>query len=202
MLRFQRWLDRVLVLKRVAMGRLRCRIWRMRGARIGHKSQFGARTLISGPWRISTGQRCVIESDVTLKLVNDDSSLVLGDFCYVARFAQFDILGKCEIGHHVLIATGCMIIDHNHGTDCGLRIDQQMCVAKPVTIGNDVWLGAYSTILPGVSLGDGAVVGAHACVTKDVPPLAIVVGVPARTIGFRNAANAVRESHWDASCQP
>ncbi len=56
---------------------------------------------------------------------------------------------------------------------------------KPVTIGNDVWIGAYVSVLPGVHIGDGAVVAAGAVVTKDVEPYAIVGGVPAKVIRYR-----------------
>lgn len=56
---------------------------------------------------------------------------------------------------------------------------------KPVTIGNDVWIGANVVILPGIRIGDGAVIGAGAVVTKDVEPYAIIGGVPAKIIRFR-----------------
>ena len=181
-------LDPILGTWALALGRIRTALWRMRGAQIGSKSQFGARTQISHPWTLRTGARCVFESDVTIKLINDGSHLSFGDSCYVARFSQFDVLGKCEIGNHVLIATGCVIIDHNHGLDPAMRIDQQPCTLKTVRIGDDVWLGAYSIVLPGVNIGTGAVVGAHACVTKDVPPFAISVGVPAKVIGYRGGS--------------
>ena len=58
-------------------------------------------------------------------------------------------------------------------------------VTKPVVIGNDVWFGVGATVLPGITIGDGAVIGSHALVTKNVPPYAIVVGVPARIHKYR-----------------
>lgn len=57
--------------------------------------------------------------------------------------------------------------------------------STPVTIGNDVWLGKGVTVLDGLKIGDGAVVAAHAVVTKDVPPYAIMGGVPAKLIKYR-----------------
>ena len=55
-----------------------------------------------------------------------------------------------------------------------------------VKIGNDVWLGLNSTILSGITIGDGAVVGCNSVVTKDIPPYAIVAGNPAKTIKYRS----------------
>lgn len=70
---------------------------------------------------------------------------------------------------------------------------------KKIIIGNDVWIGANSSILPGVTIGSGAIIGAGSVVTKDVPPYAIVVGNPGKIIKYRFDENVVQlllESKW------
>ena len=73
--------------------------------------------------------------------------------------------------------------------------------STPVTLGNDVWIGHGAVVLPGVSLGSGAAVGAGSIVTKDVPPFAIVVGNPARVLRLRFTERVVEEllaiAWWD-----
>ena len=81
----------------------------------------------------------------------------------------------CLIGHQVVIAT------LNHDPSPSRR--GGMIPAK-VVIGRDVWVGSHATILPGVTIGDGAIVAAGAVVTKDVPPNAVVAGVPAKVIKY------------------
>jgi virginiamycin A acetyltransferase len=70
---------------------------------------------------------------------------------------------------------------------------------EPITIGNDVWIGTRAIILPGVDIGDGAVVGAGAVVTKDVDSYSIVAGVPAKEVGRRfdeETKNKLLEKEW------
>lgn len=74
-----------------------------------------------------------------------------------------------------------------------------------VVIGNDVWIGRYAIILNGVTVGDGAIIGAGAVVTKDVPPYAIVGGTPAKTIRYRFDEDTIRElldlKWWDLAVE-
>ena len=88
------------------------------------------------------------------------------------------------IGHHCLIGPNVSIITVNHPQDRKLR-SRSLEYAKPVSIGNDVWIGYEAVILAGVTIGDGAIIGTRAVVTKDVPPYTIVGGVPAKPIRKR-----------------
>lgn len=78
------------------------------------------------------------------------------------------------------------ILTHTHRIDrTDIPMGQQGSMVCEVVIGDDVWIGMRSIILPGVRIGSGAVIGAGAVVTKDVPNYAVVGGVPARVIRYR-----------------
>lgn len=125
-----------------------------------------------------------------------DAPLIIGAFCSVA--------GGVKI-----------LCDGQHGTDSATTfpIENRLLNKPParpnagrargVTIGNDVWIGYDAVVLPGLTIGDGAVVGANAVVTKDVPPYAIVAGVPATILRYRFPPEtierllALRWWNWD-----
>jgi maltose O-acetyltransferase len=93
-----------------------------------------------------------------------------------------------RIGNDVMMAPDVIILSNSHNfarTDISMR-EQGAPPPRPVTIGNDVWIGTRVIILPGVTVGDHAILGAGAVVTKDVPEWAIVGGNPARVIRYRN----------------
>ena len=178
-------MDRCAVLGRLVMGRLRAMALRARGARVGGKTRIGRGVRIDRPWLVELGPRCEIEDDVWLKLVDDRAALCVGGFSFLGRGVEIDASERVEIGCHVLLAPGVFITDHAHRTDAAARCDAQGCDASPVVIEDDVWLGVRAVVLPGVRIGRGAVVGAGAVVTRDIPADAIAVGVPARPIGSR-----------------
>lgn len=95
--------------------------------------------------------------------------------------------GKVTIGKNVMMGPDCIIYTINHAYD---QIDKPMCeqgfsTMRPVTIGDDVWIGGRVIILPGLTIGNGAIIGAGAVVTKDVPPFAVVGGNPAKILKSR-----------------
>jgi acetyltransferase-like isoleucine patch superfamily enzyme len=85
-----------------------------------------------------------------------------------------------------LVGQFVSLIASGHGVERGELVRQQGIPKKRgIKIGDDVWLGASSVVLPGITIGNGAVIGAGAVVTKDVPENAIMVGNPARLLRYR-----------------
>ncbi|KKH16919.1 acyltransferase [Methanosarcina mazei] len=98
------------------------------------------------------------------------------------------IVEKATIGNNVMMGRDVIIMSNSHKyEDCNVpMIFQGIKPVKEVIIGDDVWIGHRVIILPGVKIGKGSIIGAGAVVTKDVPDYAIVGGVPAKIIRYRN----------------
>lgn len=165
----------------------------------------------------SVGECCIIGDNSRVRYSN------LGDYVRVDRntliqqceigkrtyTGPFDMIFNAKIGSYTSISYGVTIgpPEHNyHKTtahpfiydsffgivtkDNCLRNDK---FDKPIEIRSDVWIGANVTILRGVHIGDGAVIGANALVNKDVPPYAIVAGCPARIIKYRFTESVIQK---------
>ncbi len=138
----------------------------------------------------------------------------IGDYTYLAGYNQ---IAYAQIGKFCSIATFVRVNPGNHPTYTrpaqhhftyrsalfGLGEDDAAFFdwrrEHAVTIGHDVWIGHNATVMPGVAVGNGAVVGTGAVVTHDVPPYAIVAGVPAKIIRMRfdeNTAARVEQTAW------
>lgn len=113
-------------------------------------------------------------------------NLVVGDDVDFAKDVIVTTSGGVTIGHRVLIGYRAQILSSNHRIPPEpQRIIEAGHEHHPVTIRDDVWIGANCMILPGVTIHEGAVVAAGSVVTKDVPPYTIVGGVPAKVIRTR-----------------
>ena len=134
------------------------------------------------------------------------SNSTMGDYSYVGRGTRVihaDIGKFCSIAGDVRIGMGTHTIDkissspiftEAHNSTKHQWTESSFAVPyKRVTIGNDVWIGTEAMIMGGVAIGDGAVVGAGAVVTKDVPPYAIVGGVPAKIIRYRFSEDVIKK---------
>ena len=148
----------------------------------GRRVEVGAgvrfRTFNGGTIRI--GDECEIWPGAVIEakraaIVIGPRSLVNTGVFIAARFGV-------TIGADALIAEHVTIRDANHGRRDGTPFNAQAMEGAPLTIGDSVWLGAKVTIVGGVNIGDRAVVGANAVVTKDLPGHATYVGAPARAL--------------------
>ena len=105
----------------------------------------------------------------------------VGDYFFANHNCQILDGGKVTFGNHVFIAPNCTFTTAEHALDAEQRNDG-LEVALPITVGNNVWIGAGTIVLGGVTIGDNAVIGAGSVVTKDIPPNVIAVGVPCRVL--------------------
>lgn len=135
-------------------------------------------------------------------LINE--SCVIGNYNY---FGAYSSAGKTVIGNYCSIAPNVTIGPGEHNisnTSTSVRVMELAGINMDLergecVIGNDVWIGANAVVLRGVHVGDGAVLAAGAIVNKDVPPYAIVGGVPAKVIKFRfekETINKIVQSEW------
>lgn len=125
------------------------------------------------------------------------SVLHIGRHVQINDSVHIGAIEQVVIGDHTLIASRVFISDHNHGNyqvaDAASAPEippaDRPLSSRPVRIGRNVWLGEQVCILPGVSIGDGAIVGANSVVTRDIPPNSISAGNPARVIRVFDASN-------------
>lgn len=106
----------------------------------------------------------------------------IGDRTVINRECCLDGRGGLTIGDDVSISPGVWLLTDSHDMNDPFFPEK----FAPIAIGNYAWIGSRALVLPGVTIGTGAVVSAGAVVTKDVPPYTVVGGVPARPIGTRS----------------
>lgn len=111
-------------------------------------------------------------------------NIEIGDHVVIASFVHIWGHGGVKIGNRVMIATHTAISSLTHDyTYANMRFGP--IIIKPIIIEDDVWIGSNAVINSGVKIGKGAIIGAGSVVTKDVPPNAIVIGVPAKMLKYR-----------------
>jgi acetyltransferase-like isoleucine patch superfamily enzyme len=135
---------------------------------------------------IHIGDGVAIERGVVVS-TSDKGRVRIGNHVYIGEYSVLTSNEEIDIGDNVLISPQNFITDFNHiFQDSTTPIRCQGIRTKKVTIQKDVWIGAGCKILMGVTVGEGAVIGAGAVVTQDVPPYQVVAGNPAEIIKKRN----------------
>ena len=210
----------------VALGR-ECRIF---GAQLGGKTRLGDDVIVGPRARVmhsSLGPRCVVEEsaelyhctlaeDVSVQAKSILNQVRIGRYSYLSREASLNDVSVgsfASIGPRALLGCGDHPVDlastapvfYSTRRQCGVTFAAVDFPAerRTITIGHDVWLGANVFVRDGVTIADGAIVAAGAVVARDVPPYAIVGGVPARLIRFRFPSDtiqrlrAVQWWHWE-----
>ncbi len=161
------------------------------GTRLMPKARI--RNLLRDVKRIRIGAHSVICGELFVFAHGGDISI--GDWCYIGDGTRIWSAGAIHIGDRVMISHNVSVFDSlTHPLNAQRRHAQFKEIMqtghprsidldeRPVTVGNDAWIGANSCVLRGVSIGEGAVVGAGAVVTRDIPPFCIAVGNPARVV--------------------
>ena len=134
----------------------------------------------------TTGFNCRIDAYTELnkkKVINIGNNVQINDYVHIGA------VESVEIGDNVLVASKVFITDHNHGNYSGENQDSPYSIpqkrpiySKKVVIEKNVWLGEFVSVLPGVTIGEGSIIGTMSVVNKDIPPFSIAVGSPARVI--------------------
>lgn len=164
---------------------------------IGKGTSFQKISFLKGPQYISIGNHCFFEQFLYLTAwdyfhsknneQNFKPTISIGSNCYFGAFNHITAINRIEIGNNLLTGKFVTITDNSHGetnfeTLQIEPINRPLHSKGPVIIGNNVWIGDKATILPNVSIGDGAIIAANAVVTKDVPAHSIAAGNPAKII--------------------
>lgn len=130
------------------------------------------------------GDRCLIDSGCILDTYS--GSIEIGSDVFIGPLSVVYGHGGVVIGNNTLVASRCSILSSNHDVgQIGDIIRELGDIVAPTVIGSNCWLGTDVSVLAGVRIGDGAVVGAGSVVTRDVEPNTIVYGIPARAMGRR-----------------
>src|SRR3954451_10521665 len=141
---------------------------------------------VRAPERLVLGPRVFVDHGAVLHCGGQawsggEGRIAIGADTYIGPKAVLFGAGGIELGDGVLISPGVVITSHQHGyaeRDVDIRLQPLRFGA--VVLERDVWVGANATVLPGVHIGHGSIVGAGAVVTQDVAPMTIVLGIPAR----------------------
>ncbi|WP_333636017.1 acyltransferase [Ruminococcus sp.] len=154
--------------------------------------RFTSHCTAQNKYDIVIGKRCEIKGQL---FSFEGGKILIGNNVFMNYNSFIGSMEAVTIGNDVIIATNVRIFDNNnhptspaqremmsHNDFYGELWTWKYAEHKPVVIGDNVWIGEFSAILKGVTIGKGSIVASHSVVTKDVPPYVIVAGNPARVV--------------------
>ena len=163
-------------------------MWKKRFGCFGENSTIGYPAVITDESKIYIGKGTTILPNSRIQNYSNKTEgidgIYIGDYCYLGFGLSLLNASKIRIGNSVLMASNVLISSENHGMDPESTIpymDQDL-TARDVLIEDGVWIGQNVCILPGVTIGEKAIVGAGSVVTKSIPAYCIAVGNPAKVI--------------------
>lgn len=176
---------------RAIQSRLRRWAYLLQGYHIDGLSALG-RVSIVGSGRVVIGPKTTIEDYVVIKSLgsSDLSGLQIGQHCFIGSHTVINCCLSIRIHDNVMIAAGCQIVDTDHGLRERGLIFEQKSRSEEIVIEEGAWIAGNSTILRGVRIGSGSVVGAGSVVTKSVPDNQVWAGVPAKFLCHRFEQNS------------
>jgi len=165
--------------------------------RLGKNVFIGERVVVArwkGDGFVELRDRVTINRDCTLEVI-EGGSIVIGPQVGIENGCTFfSALQPIIIRERAEIAPYCAFYSYDHGTAPDKPIYQQALTSKgPIVVEEDAWLGVGVTVLSGVRIGRGAVVGAGSVVARDIPDGAIAIGTPARVVKYRSDIQAAKE---------
>ncbi len=162
---------------------------RLRGVRLGRGCWIQSIEIPRNPWDIDLGDEVALDKHVVLLTTGERRTaprIQIGAGTYVNRFTMFDASDSVVIGKRCMIGPSCYITDHDHGTQAGADIRFQQLRSAQTRIGDDVWISAGVIVLKGVTIANGAIIGAR---VRSSPRMSrrepLWWEPPTRVIGFR-----------------
>lgn len=189
---------------------LRSKLYPLLLARVGRGVIFGRNVVFRHPHKIFLGNNVVIDDNCLIDAKGRDNyGIVIGDNVFVGRNtillctdgdiciednvsigfnSEIMSANYVKLGKNVLISSYCFLNAATHDfrrTD--IPVSEQASIGRKIVLEENVWLAANVTILDGITIGNDTIVGAGAVVTKDLPPLSVAVGVPAKVVRSRKS---------------
>jgi len=165
--------------------RARACVYRLRGVQIDGHCWLRAIEIPREHTAIHLADGVQLDRGVVLLASGDPTGaekIVIGRAAYINRATMIDASERIEIGARCMIGPFCYLTDHDHSISPQGDAGSGPLFSKPTRLGERCWLGAHVTVLKGVTIGDGTVVGAGSVVTKSLPAGVIAVGNPARVL--------------------